>query len=171
MKKLQKSGKAKAIGISNFSKVEVERLLANTSTIPAVHQLELHPWLQQEEFVKFHTSKGIHITQYSSLGNQNEIYNSEKVGRMLDDPVLKEVAEETGKNCAQVALAWGISHGRSVLVKSKTPERIWQNLQSDFHLNSGYVKQIDNIDKKQRFNDSSEDFGYNFFTDLDGKQK
>lgn len=58
-----------------------------------------------------------------------------------------------------------------MLVKSKTPERIWQNLQSDFHLNSGYVKQIDNIDKKQRFNDSSEDFGYNFFMDLDGKQK
>ncbi|EGE83875.2 alcohol dehydrogenase (NADP+) [Blastomyces dermatitidis ATCC 18188] len=104
MEKLQQSGKTKAIGISNFSKAEVERLLANSSIVPAVHQMELHPWLQQEEFVKFHASKGIHITQYSSLGNQNEIYNREKVGRMLDDPVLKEVAEKTEKTCAQVAL-------------------------------------------------------------------
>ncbi|OJD14253.1 hypothetical protein AJ78_05382 [Emergomyces pasteurianus Ep9510] len=171
MEKLQKSGQAKAIGISNFSKTEVERLLANTSTVPAVHQLELHPWLQQEEFVKFHASKGIHVTQYSSLGNQNEIYNRENVGKMLDDPVLKEVAEKTGKTCAQVALAWGIAHGHSVLVKSKTPERIQQNLNSDFRLDPEYVKKIDIIDKKRRFNDSSEDFGYNFFTDLDGKQK
>ncbi|OJD11835.1 hypothetical protein ACJ73_09459 [Blastomyces percursus] len=171
MEKLQQSGKAKAIGISNFSKAEVERLLANSSIVPAVHQMELHPWLQQEEFVKFHASKGIHITQYSSLGNQNETYNREKVGRMLEDPVLKEVAEKTRKTCAQVALAWGIARGHSVLVKSKTPERIQQNLQSDFRLNPEYVKQIDSIDKKRRFNDSSEDFGYNFFADLEGKQK
>lgn len=58
-----------------------------------------------------------------------------------------------------------------MLVKSKTPERIRQNLQSDFRLDPEYVKKIDGIDKKRRFNDSSEDFGYNFFTDLDGKQK
>ncbi|KAK2801128.1 hypothetical protein FQN50_007857 [Emmonsiellopsis sp. PD_5] len=170
MEKLQQSGKTKAIGISNFSKSEVERLLAsNVSIVPAVHQMELHPWLQQKGFVDFHKAKGIHITQYSSLGNRNEIYEQKKVGLMLDDRVLKDVAERNGKTCAQVALAWGIAHGHSTLVKSKTPERIRQNLHGDFRLDSEDVKTIDSIDRKLRFNDSSADFGYNLFTDLDGK--
>lgn len=78
MEKLLKTGKTKAIGISNFSKAELERLLKETSVVPAAHQMELHPWLQQKDFVKFNTSKGIHITQYSPFGNQNEIYDSGK---------------------------------------------------------------------------------------------
>ncbi|ODH26493.1 hypothetical protein ACO22_04586 [Paracoccidioides brasiliensis] len=171
MENLQKSGKAKAIGISNFSKAEVGRLLKEASIVPAVHQLELHPWLQQKEFVNFPADRGIHVTQYSSLGNQNDIYNHESVGRMIDDPVIKEVAEKTGKTTAQVSLAWGIAHGHSVLVKSKTPDRIKQNLQGDFRLDQADVKKIDGIDKKRRFNDSSEDFGFDFFTDLDRNQK
>ncbi|PGH18535.1 hypothetical protein AJ79_00314 [Helicocarpus griseus UAMH5409] len=171
MEKLQKAGKAKAIGISNFSRAEVQRILDNASIPPAVHQLELHPWLQQKEFVKFHLNNGIHITQYSSLGNQNEIYQRENVGQMLDDPVLKEVADKVGKAPAQVALAWGITHGHSVLVKSKTPERVQQNLQADFKLADEDLKKIDLIDKKRRFNDSSTDFGYDLFSDLEGKQK
>jgi alcohol dehydrogenase (NADP+) len=78
MEKLLKTGKTKAIGVSNFSKAELEHLLKETSVVPAAHQLELHPWLQQKEFVKFNQSKGIHITQYSPFGNQNEIYDSGK---------------------------------------------------------------------------------------------
>lgn len=58
-------GKAKAIGISNFSRRELERLLRKCTIIPAVHRVELHPWLQQSEFVEFHKTKGIHISQYS----------------------------------------------------------------------------------------------------------
>ena len=90
MEKLLKTGKTKAIGISNFSKAELENLLKNTSVVPAAHQLELHPWLQQKDFVEFNRSKGIHITQYSPFGNQNEIYDSGKnmgklmVGLLLD---------------------------------------------------------------------------------------
>ena len=78
MEKLLKTGKAKAIGISNFSRAETERLLKETTVVPAAHQLELHPWLQQKEFCAFNKSKGIHITQYSPFGNQNEIYDSGK---------------------------------------------------------------------------------------------
>lgn len=65
MEKTLKSGKTRAIGISNYSQAELECLLKETSVVPAVHQLELHPYLQQKAFVKFHKQKGIHITQYS----------------------------------------------------------------------------------------------------------
>lgn len=84
MEKMFKAGKAKAIGISNFSRAEVETLLKETSVVPAAHQLELHPWLQQREFCDFHKSKGILITQYSPFGNQNEIYDSGKnMGKLM----------------------------------------------------------------------------------------
>lgn len=65
LEKTLKSGKTRAIGISNFSRIEIERLLKETSVVPAAHQLELHPWLQQKEFIEFNKSKGIHISQYS----------------------------------------------------------------------------------------------------------
>jgi alcohol dehydrogenase (NADP+) len=76
MEKLYKSGKAKAIGVSNFSKAEMERLIKETSVVPAVHQLELHPYLQQKEFADWHKSQGIHVTQYSPFGNSNEVVST-----------------------------------------------------------------------------------------------
>lgn len=69
LEKTLKSGKTRAIGISNFSRAELERLLKETTVVPAAHQLELHPWLQQKDFVEFNKSKGIHITQYSPYGS------------------------------------------------------------------------------------------------------
>lgn len=78
LEKVLKTGKTRAIGISNFAKHEVERLLKETDVVPAVHQLELHPWLQQKAFVEWHKEKGIHITQYSPFGNQNEFYPAGK---------------------------------------------------------------------------------------------
>ncbi|KAI9929418.1 hypothetical protein MW887_000888 [Aspergillus wentii] len=172
MEPLVKSGKAKAIGISNFARKEVERLLENCSIVPAVHQYENHPWLQQESFADFHRQKGIIVTQYSPLGNENEIYGTkDKYGRLVEDTVLVEIGKKYGKTSAQVALAWGIAHGRAVIPKSKTPQRIAENLQSDFKLEAADLNKINSIDKKRRFNDSSADFGYELFTDLDGKQK
>lgn len=104
-----KTGKTRAIGISNFSKAELERLLEKSDVVPAAHQIECHPWLQQHSFVEFNKSKGIHIQHYSPFGNQNEIYDSGRnMGKLIDDPVIQEVAEKYGKNGAQVALAWGI---------------------------------------------------------------
>lgn len=171
MEKLVQSGKTRAIGVSNFSKAELERLIQETSTVPAVHQIECHPYLQQPFFTEFHKQKGIHVTQYSPFGNQNEIYDSGKgMGKLMDDPVLVEIGEKHGKTGAHVALAWGIAKGHSVIPKSKTESRIKSNLEGDFELSEEHLKRIDGIDKKLRFNDPSKNFGWDFYKDLDGKK-
>jgi len=87
-----------------------------------------------------------------------------------DDPVLVEIGKKYNKTGAQVALAWGIAQGHTVLPKSKTPSRIKANLEGDFKLDAEDMAKIEKIDKKARFNDASEGFGYKFFTDLDGKE-
>lgn len=169
MEKLVKNGKCKAIGVSNFSKGELERLLKETSVVPAAHQIELHPYLAQHSFDEFHKSKGIHVTQYSPFGNQNEIYDKGRsMGKLIDDPILAEIGKKYGKSGAQVALAWGIAKGRTVIPKSKTPARIKANLEGDFKLDLADVKKIDALDKKMRFNNPSKSFKWNFYSDLDG---
>ena len=171
MEKTLKSGKTKAIGISNFSKAELERLLAETTTVPAAHQIECHPWLQQSSFTAFHKEKGIHVQQYSPFGNQNAIYDAgQNMGKLIDDPTIVEIGKKYNKNGAQVALAWGIANGHSVLPKSKTPERIQSNLAGDFRLEQEDLDKLSKIDKKLRFNDPSGNFSWNFYTDLDGKK-
>ena len=105
MEKTLESGKTKAIGISNFSKAEIERLVKETTVVPAAHQIELHPWLQQKAFIDWHKEKGIHVQQYSPFGNQNEIYSKgQNMGKLIEDPVIVEIAKKYGKNGAQVAL-------------------------------------------------------------------
>lgn len=171
MEKLVKTGKTKAIGVSNFSKAEMENLVKEASIQPAAHQFECHPWLQQKEFCEWHKSKGIHVQQYSPFGNQNEIYDSGKnMGKLMDEPVLVEIGKKYNKTGAQVALAWGVTLGHSVLPKSKTPSRIKSNLEGDFKLDAEDMKKIAGLDKKLRFNDPSGSFGYQFYTDLDGKK-
>lgn len=172
MEKLVNDGLVKAIGISNFSRAETERLLKNVSIKPAAHELELHPWLQQKDFVNWHKSLGITCIGYSSLGNQNPLYSEGgQIGKLIEDPVIGEVAKKHGKTPAQVALAWGINAGQVVLVKSKNPDRIKQNFESDFKLDKEDMDKLASIDHKRRFNDGSKDFGYELFSDLEGKQK
>ncbi|KAK5090932.1 hypothetical protein LTR05_001110 [Lithohypha guttulata] len=171
MEKLQEKGKAKAIGVSNFSKGEMERLISKANIKPAVHQMEMHPYLVQKSFGDWHKQQGIHVTHYSPFGNQNEIYSKgQQMGKLIDDPVLTEIGKKHGKNGAQVALAWGISKGHSVIPKSKTPARIKANFEGDFKLDAEDVAKIDGLDKKIRFNDPSGNFGWNFYSDLEGKQ-
>lgn len=168
MEKLVGKGKAKAIGISNFSEAELSRLLQETSVVPAAHQLEMHPYLQQKAFLDLHRKNHIHITHYSPFGNQNEAYGS-KLGKLINDPVLEEIGKKYSKTGAQVALAWGINLGHSVIPKSKTPERIRANLEGDFELGDEDMRKIESIDKKVRFCDPSNSYGRTLFGDLDGK--
>ncbi|KAJ5482284.1 hypothetical protein N7475_001096 [Penicillium sp. IBT 31633x] len=105
MEKLLQGGKVKAIGVSNFDKSEMERLIKNASIVPAVHQMECHPWLQQHDFTEWHRENGIHVTQYSPFGNLNTFYG-EKGGtaKLIDEPVLVEIGKQYEKTGAQVAL-------------------------------------------------------------------
>ena len=171
MEKLVESGKARAIGVSNFSKAQMERLVKESSIMPAAHQIELHPYLQQPSFVAWHHEKGIHVQQYSPFGNQNEIYSKgQNMDKLIDDSTLVEIGKKYGKTGPQVALAWGVQQGNSVLPKSKTPARIKANLEGDFKLEKADLDQISTIDRKLRLNDPSESFGMVFYEDLDGKQ-
>ena len=111
------------------------------------------------------------LTILARFGNQNEVYSSgQNMGKLIEDPTLVEIGKKYNKNGAQVALAWGIQSGHSVLPKSKTPSRIRENLEGDFKLEQEDLEKISGIDKKLRFNDPSASFGWEFYKDLDGKK-
>ncbi|BAT97190.1 hypothetical protein VIGAN_09056000 [Vigna angularis var. angularis] len=123
MEALYESGKARAIGVSNFSSKKLQDLLDIARVPPAVNQVELHPGWQQPKLHAFCESKGIHISGYSPLGSPGNL-NSD----ILKNPVVVETAEKLGKTPAQVALRWGLQSGQSVLPKSTTESRIKENI-------------------------------------------
>lgn len=91
------------------------------------------------------------------------------MGKLIDDPILVTIGKKYNKNGAQVALAWGIAQGHSVLPKSKTPSRIKDNLEGDFKLDKEDLEKLKGVDKGLRFNDPSANFGWNFYIGEDGK--
>ncbi|KAL4285339.1 hypothetical protein GQ457_16G023000 [Hibiscus cannabinus] len=125
MEALYDSGKARAIGVSNFSSKKLEDLLKVARVVPAVNQVELHPVWQQPKLHEFCQSKGIHLSGYSPLGSQ---VGDNRPRKVLENPVLKMVAERLGKSPAQVALRWGLQMGHSVLPKSSSEARLKENL-------------------------------------------
>ena len=188
MEQLLKTGKARAIGVSNFNKSEMEHLIKNSSVVPAVHQMECHPWLQQHDFTEWNRSQGILVMHYSPFGNQNSLYAGKRPAHLLDEPVLAEIGKPYNKSPSQVALgkcdlpgfslydtncscltAWAVTQGHAVLSKSKTPVRIRANLGGDFKLSPEDMKKIEKLNRKFRFNDSSNEFGRECFVGLEGK--
>ncbi|KDP24556.1 hypothetical protein JCGZ_25120 [Jatropha curcas] len=125
MEALYDSGKARAIGVSNFTAKKLGDLLEVSRVPPAVNQVEIHPVWQQPKLHEFCNSKRIHLTGYSPLGSPG--LGSVKV-QVLKHPILQEVAEKLGKSTAQVALRWGLQMGHSVLPKSTNEARIKENL-------------------------------------------
>ncbi|XP_078179013.1 NADPH-dependent aldo-keto reductase, chloroplastic-like isoform X1 [Carex rostrata] len=126
MEKLYDSGKARAVGVSNFSSKKLEDLLTVARVPPAVIQVECHPSWQQEKLHALCQSKGVHLTAYSPLGSPGTTWM--KNNNILEHPIIASVAEKLGKTPAQVALRWGIQSGHSVLPKSTNEARIKQNL-------------------------------------------
>ncbi|XP_027907875.1 NADPH-dependent aldo-keto reductase, chloroplastic-like [Vigna unguiculata] len=122
MEALYDSGKARAIGVSNFTSKKLQDLLDVARVTPAVNQVELHPGWQQPKLHAFCESKGIHLSGYSPLGSPGNLKSD-----ILKNPVVVEVAEKLGKTPAQVALRWGLQSGQSVLPKSTTESRIKEN--------------------------------------------
>ncbi|GAU65996.1 putative aldo/keto reductase [Streptomyces sp. NBRC 110611] len=116
--KIYTDGRAKAIGVSNFQPAHLERLLGETSVVPAVNQIELHPRLQQAEARAFHASHGIATEAWSPLGQGKGL---------LEDPAIAELAAKHGRTPAQVVLRWHLQLGNVVIPKSATPSRIAEN--------------------------------------------
>ncbi|KAF2095719.1 Aldo/keto reductase [Rhizodiscina lignyota] len=175
MEKLLETGKTRAIGVSNFSQIEIDKILNEGNVVPAAHQMELHPYLQQRDFVNWHKLKGIHLIQFSPCGNLNDFYREvswgkeiAKMARLVDHSTLLETAKRHQKSPIQVALAWGVANGRSVIPKSTIEWQIKQNLEADFELSDEDMDAIASMDKKARFNDPSADFGYKLYVGLEG---
>uniref|UniRef100_A0A5B7C1X9 Putative aldo-keto reductase family 4 member C9 n=1 Tax=Davidia involucrata TaxID=16924 RepID=A0A5B7C1X9_DAVIN len=124
MEALYDSGKARAIGVSNFSCKKLGDLLKVARIAPAVNQVECHPSWQQPKLHAFCKSKGVHLSGYSPLGSPGKTSIKSEV---LKNPILNMVAEKLGKSPAQVALRWGLQMGHSVLPKSTTELRIKEN--------------------------------------------
>ncbi|QHO24516.1 NADPH-dependent aldo-keto reductase, chloroplastic [Arachis hypogaea] len=121
MEALYDSGKARAIGVCNFSSKKLQDLLDIARVPPAVNQVELHPQWQQPKLHEFCNSKGIHLSGYSPLGSV--LHKND----LLKNPTINLVAEKLGKTPAQVALRWGLQARHSVLPKSANKERIRSN--------------------------------------------
>lgn len=115
---LQAEGRARSIGVANFHTHHLDRLAAETGTVPAVNQVELHPWLPQREVRAYDEARGIVTESWSPLAR----------GRVLDDPLLAGLAAKHGATPAQVVIRWQLQLGNVVIPKSSTPERIRSNL-------------------------------------------
>jgi diketogulonate reductase-like aldo/keto reductase len=140
--KILADGRARAIGVSNFLPEHLERLIGETSVIPAVNQIELHPQLQQHQAREYHAKQGIATEAWSPLGQ----------GRgLLEVPAIVAVAQKHGRTPAQVVLRWHVQTGNIVIPKSVTPSRIRENIEVfDFSLDDEDLAAFRALDEGRR---------------------
>jgi diketogulonate reductase-like aldo/keto reductase len=142
--------RVRAIGVSNFMVEHLTTLLERATVVPAVNQIEVHPYFQQQEVQDFGAEHGILTQAWSPIGGIT-FYRDGSRGSTLDDPVIGDIAEAHGKTPAQVMLRWGLQHGRSVIPKSTKPSRIAENINVfDFELSAGEMAAIDDLDTGRR---------------------
>jgi diketogulonate reductase-like aldo/keto reductase len=143
-------GQVRAIGVSNFMVDHLAALLDRASVVPAVNQIEVHPYFVQPEVQAFGTEHGILTQAWSPIGGIT-FYRDGEHTSTLQDTVIGGVATAHGKTSAQVMLRWGIQHGRSVIPKSTKPSRIAENIDVfDFELTSDEMAAIDALDTGRR---------------------
>jgi len=143
-------GKVRAIGVSNFMVEHLTALLEHATVVPAVNQIECHPYYQQRDVQNFDAEHGILTQAWSPIGGIT-FYRDGSHGSTLDDPVIGDIAATHGKTPAQVMLRWGLQHGRSVIPKSTKPSRIAENINLfDFELPADEMTAIDGLDTDRR---------------------
>src|SRR3954467_6403139 len=143
-------GKVRAVGVSNFMVDHLTRLLDHASVVPAINQIEQHPYFAQAEVEAFGAERGILAQAWSPIGGIT-FYRDGAHSSALEDPVIGRIGEAHGKSPAQVMLRWGLQHGRSVIPKSVRPERIAENIDVfDFELSAGELAAIDGLDTGRR---------------------
>lgn len=151
MEKLYRDGSARAIGVSNFQIPHLERLIDEAQVVPAINQIEVHPYLTQVPLRAYDGTHGIVTEAWSPIGR----------GAVLDDPVLVQIAAEVGRTVAQVTLRWHIQHGNVIFPKSTHPERIAENFQLfDFALNHDQMHRIDELNRDERVGPDPDEFNW-----------
>ncbi|HET7476865.1 MAG TPA: aldo/keto reductase [Dermatophilaceae bacterium] len=154
---LLEQGKVRAIGVSNFMVDHLDRLLEKATVVPAVNQIEVHPYFQQRPVQELGAEHGILTQAWSPIGGIT-FYRDGDHGSTLQDPVIGRIAEAHSKSPAQVMLRWHLQEGRSVIPKSTKPHRIAENFDVfDFDLTDDQVAAIDDLDTGQRGGPEPED--------------
>ena len=147
--RLREEGRARSIGVSNFHEAHLRRIIDETGVIPAINQIELHPWLPQAHLRDVDTRLGIRTEAWSPLGS----------GRLVDDLVLAEVGRKHGNTTAQVMVRWSLQLGNIVLQKSVTPARIAENIDVfDFELDDADMAAIATLESGRRTGPNPDDF-------------
>lgn len=141
LEEIYRSGRVRAIGVSNFQPNHLRRLLAGSVVVPAVNQIEVHPYLTQDEVRAFNTEHDIATESWSPIAK----------GRVLNDPVITSIANAVGRTPAQVALRWHIQRGDIVFPKSVTRERVEENFALfDFELSEADIAEISALNRDER---------------------
>lgn len=141
--KLQEEGRVTSIGVCNFNADHLERIIGETGVRPVLNQIELHPYLQQNELRAYNREQGIVTQDWSPLGAGDN--------NLLQDPVLLDIASRNGVTPAQAVLAWHLALGNVVIPKSVTPSRIAENLAAaGVVLPASDLALIDGLDKGER---------------------
>ena len=149
--KLYEEGYIKAAGVSNFQIHHLEKLLANSSLVPAVNQVELHPRLTQIELREFCREKDIQVEAWSPLGR----------GHLLKEPTIDYMAKKYGKTPAQIIIRWHLQNELVVIPKSVTPERIVENANVyDFQLSLEDMKILNQLNMNERFGQHPDHFKF-----------
>ncbi|OBI64990.1 aldo/keto reductase [Mycobacterium sp. E796] len=138
LEEFAKDGRARSIGVSNFQVEHLERLAAETDTVPSVNQIEVHPYFTNEKVRSYGRDHGIATEAWSPIAQ----------GKVLGDPVINRIADARGKSPAQVVLRWHVQRGDIIFPKSVTPERIRENFELfDFELDGSDMDAISALDK------------------------
>ncbi|MDT5280960.1 MAG: 2,5-diketo-D-gluconate reductase [Mycobacterium sp.] len=138
LEEFAKDGRARSIGVSNFQPAHLDRLAAESATVPAVNQIEVHPYLANEEVREYGQRHGIATEAWSPIAQ----------GKVLDDPVIERIADGVGRSPAQVVLRWHIQRGDIVFPKSVSPDRMRSNFALfDFELDNSDMDAISALDQ------------------------
>ncbi|TRX97655.1 hypothetical protein FHL15_001410 [Xylaria flabelliformis] len=167
MEALVKTGRVRSIGISNFNILKTKKLLSTAEIVPAVNQVELHPYLPQNELLEFSRRYGILLMAHQPLGGRpvGVVRAHADIPRPIDDPMLIATASRLGKSTAQTALSWAVQKGIPVVPKSVQEHHLRQNLQL-FRLCDTDFRSIEDLLSQRgpiRFLDPSPHIGFDIF--------
>lgn len=154
MTELKQKGKAKHIGVSNFSIKKLEDLMSKTDEIPEMNQVELHPLLQQNELFEFCSKNGIHLTAYSPLGSgdRSEGMKQADEPNMFELDAIKNIAQKHNASEGQVLINWSANRGTAVIPKSTNEGRIKENLAAAaVNFDKEDLKELSNLDRHYRY--------------------